>query len=63
MWLDAGAYYGIPGNDFRGFKIVGHTLSDDYDPAHPWDPDHGERVVRRTGFRRRETIWVIGFLR
>ncbi len=45
MWLDAGAYYGIPGNDFRGFKIVGHTLSDDYDPAHPWDPDHGERVV------------------
>ena len=45
MWLDAGAYYGIPGNDYRGFKIVGHTLSDDYDPAHPWDPDHGERVV------------------
>ena len=45
VWLDAGSYYGIPGNDFRGMKIVGHTLSDDYDPAHPWDPETGERVA------------------
>jgi len=45
VWLDAGAYYGIPGNNFRGFKIVGHTLSDNYDPAHPWDPDNTDRIV------------------
>ena len=45
VWLDAGSYYGIPGNGFRGMKIVGHTLSDNYDPAHPWDPDHADRVV------------------
>ena len=45
VWLDSGSYYGIPGNDFRGFKIVGHTLSDDYDPAHPWDPDNADRIV------------------
>lgn len=51
VWLDAGSYYGIPGNDFRGFKIVGHTLSDDHDPAHPWDPDHSERVVPPERFR------------
>jgi glycine/D-amino acid oxidase-like deaminating enzyme len=26
-------------------KIVGHTLSDDYDPIHPWDPDNADRVA------------------
>jgi glycine/D-amino acid oxidase-like deaminating enzyme len=45
VWLDSGSYYGIPGNSFRGMKIVGHTLSDDYDSAHPWDPDTSERIV------------------
>ena len=45
VWLEAGAYYGIPGNDFRGFKIVGGTLGETADPANPWDPDRGERVV------------------
>jgi glycine/D-amino acid oxidase-like deaminating enzyme len=45
VWLDAGSYYGIPGNNFRGIKIVGHTLSDDYDPLHPWDPSTSERVA------------------
>ncbi len=45
VWLDAGSYYGIPGNDFRGMKIVGHTLSDDYDPVHPWDPDNADRIA------------------
>ena len=44
VWLDSGAYYGIPGNEFRGFKIVGGTLSDDYDPVHPWNPDTADRV-------------------
>ena len=43
--IDAGSYYGIPGNNFRGIKIVGHTLSDDYDPVHPWDPDTAERIA------------------
>lgn len=45
VWLDAGSYYGIPGNAYRGMKIVGHTLSDDYDAAHPWDPDNADRVA------------------
>ena len=45
VWSEAGAYYGIPGNDFRGFKIVGGTLGEAADPASPWDPDRGERVV------------------
>ena len=45
VWIEAGAYYGIPGNDFRGFKIVGGTLGETADPANPWDPDRGERVV------------------
>ena len=45
VWLDAGSYYGIPGNSYRGFKIVGSTLSDNYDPVHPWDPDTSERIV------------------
>lgn len=45
VWLDAGSYYGIPGNGFRGMKIVGHTLSDNYDPAHPWDPDNADRIA------------------
>jgi sarcosine oxidase len=45
VWLDSGSYYGIPGNNFRGFKIVGHTLSDKYDPAHPWDPSTADRLV------------------
>ena len=45
VWSEAGAYYGIPGNDFRGFKIVGGTLGEPADPANPWDPDCGERVV------------------
>jgi glycine/D-amino acid oxidase-like deaminating enzyme len=44
-WLDSGSYYGIPGNGFRGMKIVGHTLGDEYDPAHPWDPDTADRVA------------------
>jgi glycine/D-amino acid oxidase-like deaminating enzyme len=29
---------------YRGFKIAGHTLGDNYDPAHPWDPDRADRV-------------------
>jgi glycine/D-amino acid oxidase-like deaminating enzyme len=45
VWLDAGSYYGIPGNGFRGMKIVGHTLGDEYDPAHPWDPDRADRIA------------------
>jgi hypothetical protein len=45
VWSEVGAYYGIPGNDFRGFKIVGGTLGERADPANPWDPDRGERVV------------------
>jgi sarcosine oxidase len=45
VWLDAGSYYGIPGNAFRGMKIVGHKLGDDYDPVHPWDPDNADRVA------------------
>jgi glycine/D-amino acid oxidase-like deaminating enzyme len=44
VWLEA-AYYGIPGNDYRGFKIVGGTLGDRYDPQNPWNPDSSERVV------------------
>lgn len=44
VWLEA-AYYGIPGNDHRGFKIVGGTLGDRYDPDRPWNPDSSERVV------------------
>jgi len=51
VWLDAGSYYGIPGNDFRGFKIVGHTLSDNYDPAHPWDPDNADRIAPKERFQ------------
>ena len=45
VWLDSGAYYGVPGNSYRGFKIVGGTLSDNYNPANPWDPDTSERIV------------------
>lgn len=45
VWNEAGAYYGIPGNDFRGFKIVGGTLGEGYDAANPWNPDTSERVV------------------
>ncbi len=51
VWLDAGSYYGIPGNNYRGFKVVGHTLSDDYDAAHPWDPDSADRVAPSERFR------------
>lgn len=45
VWNEAGSYYGIPGNDFRGFKIVGGSLGEGYDEADPWNPDTGERVV------------------
>lgn len=51
VWLDSGAYYGIPGNNYRGIKVVGHTLSDDYDPVHPWDPDSGDRLMPLDRFR------------
>ena len=47
IWVELGEkfLYGIPGNDFRGFKIVGGSLGEPADPASPWDPDRGERVV------------------
>jgi glycine/D-amino acid oxidase-like deaminating enzyme len=45
IWIEAGAYYGIPGNDYRGFKIVGGSLSEGFDPANPWNPDTSERTV------------------
>ncbi len=45
IWIEAGAYYGIPGNDHRGFKIVGGSLGESFDPANPWNPDTSERTV------------------
>jgi glycine/D-amino acid oxidase-like deaminating enzyme len=42
-------------------KIVGHTLSDDYDPVHPWDPDNADRVAPRSGFKHRASTWAFGF--
>ena len=44
-WSEAGSHYGIPGNDFRGFKVVGGSLSESFDAANPWHPDTGERTV------------------
>lgn len=45
VWVDHGRslIYGIPGNEFRGFKIA-----DDARGA-PFDPTSGERVVSREG--------------
>lgn len=45
VWVDHGPslIYGIPGNEFRGFKIA-----DDARGA-PFDPTSGERVVSREG--------------
>jgi glycine/D-amino acid oxidase-like deaminating enzyme len=36
-------YYGIPGNDHRGFKIADDT------PKEPFDPSHGDRTPSAEG--------------
>lgn len=43
-WIDNSAtrYYGIPGNQWRGFKVADDT------PGSPFDPTHGDRVVSAT---------------
>jgi glycine/D-amino acid oxidase-like deaminating enzyme len=40
VWIDFGEriYYGIPGNDDRGFKVADDSRGE------PFDPTHGERV-------------------
>lgn len=45
VWADVGArlWYGIPGNEDRGFKIADDTRGP------PFDPTHGERVVSEAG--------------
>ena len=45
VWSETGSHYGIPGNDYRGFKVVGGSLGEDFDAANPWNPDTGERTV------------------
>lgn len=45
-WIDAsGPFYGIPGNQWRGFKLADHRRG----PA--FDPTAGERVVSGEGLR------------
>ena len=44
-WIDAGPFYGVPGNRFRGFKIA-----DDRRGA-PFDPTTGDRTPSAEGHR------------
>ncbi len=48
VWADHGEqfYYGIPGNQFRGFKIADDTR------GKPFDPTSGERVVDMANLNR-----------
>jgi glycine/D-amino acid oxidase-like deaminating enzyme len=45
VWIDNGArlYYGVPGNEWRGFKLADDTRGPDFDPT------TGERVVTTAG--------------
>jgi glycine/D-amino acid oxidase-like deaminating enzyme len=47
VWVDFGArlFYGIPGNQRRGFKIADDTRGE------PFDPTSGDRVVSAEGLR------------
>ena len=48
VWIDNGArlFYGIPGNEWRGFKLADDTRGPDFDPT------TGERRVSEEGVRR-----------
>jgi glycine/D-amino acid oxidase-like deaminating enzyme len=47
VWVDFGArlFYGIPGNEWRGFKVADDTRGT------PFDPTSGERVASADGLR------------
>ena len=63
MWLEAGAYYGIPGNDFRGFKIVGGTLGEPADPANRGTRIAGNASCRPSTCGRPGSTWRDAFRR
>ena len=44
-WIDAGPFYGVPGNRFRGFKIADDTR------GAPFDPTTGDRTPSAAGMR------------
>jgi glycine/D-amino acid oxidase-like deaminating enzyme len=48
VWVESGErfFYGIPGNDHRGFKVADDTRGE------PFDPTSGERVVSPGGLER-----------
>ena len=47
VWVDRGTrnFYGIPGNEFRGFKVADNA------PGIPFDPTSGERLPTPEGLR------------
>ncbi|HVG06804.1 MAG TPA: FAD-dependent oxidoreductase [Thermoanaerobaculia bacterium] len=48
VWIESGErfFYGIPGNDHRGFKVADDTRGE------PFDPTSGERAVSPEGLER-----------
>ncbi len=48
VWVESGAhlFYGVPGNEYRGFKVADDTRGE------PFDPTNGDRTPSAAGIRR-----------